>query len=162
MAPSGAFHFYPATATFLLHDVQVTIKHHFCGREVVYRAMRKLRIFRLLFSLAALLFVAKPFLGFVAFNQQVRPRISHTILVKSFTKRKPESLNEANAKAEAVHQQLSNPLLILLSAISVLLAALLPASIEQFIKLTGRLISDIRTALLPPERAFLLAGKLTI
>ncbi|MGZ3943844.1 MAG: hypothetical protein ACXVJB_02820 [Mucilaginibacter sp.] len=112
--------------------------------------------------MTALLFIAKPFLGFGAFNQQSQPRISHTILVKSFTKRKPESLEDADAKAEAMHRQLSNPLLVLLSAISFLLAALLPASIERIIKLTGRLIADIRTALLPPERAYLLAGKLTI
>jgi len=124
--------------------------------------MRKLRVAQVLFSLAALLFVAKPFLGFVAFNQQTQPRISHTILVKSFTKRKPESLHDASARAEAIRQQLSNPPLILLCAITVLLAMLLPASIERFIKLTGRLIADIRTALLPPERAYLLAGKLTI
>jgi hypothetical protein len=124
--------------------------------------MQKLRILHLLFSLAALLFVAKPFLGFVAFNRLSQPRISHTILIKSFTKRKPESLQEANAKAEGIHQQLSNPALILLSAISILIAALLPALIERFIKLTGRLICEIRTALLPPERACLLAGKLTI
>jgi hypothetical protein len=123
---------------------------------------QRLKTFRIFFSLTALLFVAKPFLGFGAFNPQSQPRISHTILVKSFTKRKPESLEDADAKAEAVHRQLSNPLMVLLSAISFLLAALLPASIERFIKLTGRLISDIRTSLLPPGRAYLLAGKLTI
>ena len=124
--------------------------------------MRTPRVVQVLFSLAALLFVAKPFLGFVAFNQQAQPRISHTILVKSFTKRKPESLHEANAAAEAIHQRLSNPLLTLLSAISFLLAVLLPVLIERSIKLTGQLIADIRTALLPPGRAYLLAGKLII
>jgi hypothetical protein len=124
--------------------------------------MRKLRVAKVLFSLAALLFVAKPFLGFVAFNQQAQPRISYTILVKSFTKRKPESLHEAHAAAEAIHQQLSNPLFTLLSAISFLLAILLPVLIERSIKLTGQLIADIRTTLLPPDRAYLLAGKLII
>lgn len=131
-------------------------------KESLIKAMQRLRILHLLFSLAALLFVAKPFLGFVAFNRLSQPRISHTILVKSFTKRKPESLHDADAKAEAVHQQLSNPILVLLSAISLLLAVLLPAYIEGRIKLTGQFIADIRTALLPPERAYLLTGKLTI
>jgi len=123
---------------------------------------QRLKIFRIFFSLTALLFVAKPFLGFGAFNQQSQPRITHTILVKSFTKRKPESLQEADAKADAVHKQLSNPLLALLSAITFLLAVLLPASIERYIKLTGQLIANIRAALLPPGRAYLLAGKLSI
>jgi len=122
--------------------------------------MRKLRIIHILFSLAALLFVAKPFLGFGAFSQQTRPRISHTILVKSFTKRKPESLHDANA--EALHQQLSNPVLVLLSAISLLLALLMPLLLQILPKLTSKFVSDIRVAILPPEQAYLLAGKLII
>jgi hypothetical protein len=124
--------------------------------------MQKLRVAQILFSLAALLFVAKPFIGFGTFNKEGRPSIAHTILIKSFTKRKPESLHDADAKAEAVYHQLSNPILVLLSAISFLLVLLLPVCIERLTKLTERLISDIRTSLLPPDRAYLLAGKLTI
>jgi hypothetical protein len=124
--------------------------------------MRKLRVLKVLFYFAALLFVAKPFLGFSAFNLQAKPRISHTILVKSFTKRKPENLHDAYAKAEAVHRQLSNPLLILLSAITLLLLIILPVLMAAPPKMTRRLLADILTSLLPPERAYLLAGKLLI
>jgi hypothetical protein len=124
--------------------------------------MRKLRVAHILFSLAALLFVAKPFIGFGAFNQQARPRIAHTILIKSFTKRKPESLHDADAKAEAVYHQLSNPILVLLSAISFLLVILLPVCIERLSKLTRKSITDICASFLPPNRAYLLAGKLII
>jgi hypothetical protein len=124
--------------------------------------MQRLKAFRIFFSLTALLFIAKPFLGFGAFNQQIKPRISHTILVKSFTKRKPETLQEADDKAEAIHLVLSNPLMVLISSITFLLASLLPLILERTLKLTGKMLSDIHTGLIPAGPAYLLAGKLTI
>jgi hypothetical protein len=124
--------------------------------------MSRLRIFQVFFSLAALLFIAKPFLGFGAFNQQVRPRISNTMLVKSFTKRKPESLEEANANVESIHRILIDPLSILFSAISVLLLLLFPKIFDPAAKITGKILSDIRFSILPPEPAYLLSGKLII
>ncbi|MGN6640124.1 MAG: hypothetical protein ACTHJ8_14540 [Mucilaginibacter sp.] len=109
-----------------------------------------------------MLFVAKPFFGFSAFNQQTKPRISHTILVKSFTKRKPESLQDADASAEAVSQKVANPLLVVLSAISLLISITLPLIFGVFTKITGKIIADIHFRILPPGQAYLLTGKLTI
>lgn len=123
---------------------------------------QRLKAFRIFFSLTALLFVAKPFLGFSAFNQQTKPRISHTILVKSFTKRKPESLQEADSTAEAVSQKVANPLLIALSAISFLISIALPLISEAFNKITGKIIADLRFGILPIEQPYLLTGKLSI
>ena len=124
--------------------------------------MSRLKAFQVFFSLAALLFIAKPFLGFGTFNQQVKPRISHTVLVKSFTKRKPESLEEANANVESIHRILIDPLSILFSAISVLLLLLFPKIFDPAAKITGKILSDIRFSILPPEPAYLLSGKLII
>ena len=124
--------------------------------------MSRLKAFQVFFSLAALLFVAKPFFGFGAFNQQSRLHISHTILVKSFTKRKPESLEDANANVESIHRLLTDPLAVLLSAISVLLLALFPKILDFTARITGKILSDIRFALLPPQPAYLLTGKLLI
>jgi hypothetical protein len=124
--------------------------------------MLRLKTFRIFISLAALLFVAKPFIGFAAFNYSSHPRISYTILVKSFTKRKPESLQDGYAKAEAIHQSLTNPLLVLLSGILFLMALLFPFLIGPGIKLTNRILLAINATLLPPGPAYLLSGKLII
>jgi hypothetical protein len=124
--------------------------------------MHRLKTFRLFISLAAILFVAKPFIGFATFNYSSHPRISHTILVKSFTKRKPESLQEGYAKSEAIHQSLINPSLVLLSGIFFLLAMLFPLSFDNGVKLTNRILLAICATILPPEPAYLLMGKLVI
>lgn len=124
--------------------------------------MHRLTVFRLFFTLAALLFVAKPFFGYEVSSREFRPRQVHTILVKSFSKRKPESLEDANASAERLHQLLTNPLAVLLSAISLLLLSLFPAGFKNNFNITAKLVSDIRYAILPAEHTYLLAGKLII
>jgi hypothetical protein len=124
--------------------------------------MQRIAVFKLLLTLVAMVFVAKPFFGFGAINQQLRPRQTHTILVKSFTKRKPESLEEADANVEFIHQLLISPLASILSAISILLLALFPSMFKNSTNVTRRVLSDIRFALLPREHTYLLAGKLII
>ncbi|MDB5138012.1 MAG: hypothetical protein JWP37_4615 [Mucilaginibacter sp.] len=124
--------------------------------------MQRITAFKLLLTLAAMVFVAKPFFGFGAFNQQLRPRQTHSIFVKSFTKRKPESLEEADEKIEAVHQLLINPFVTIISTISFLLLTLFPLAFKNNITVTSGFLSAIHFALLPPERAYLLTGKLLI
>jgi len=124
--------------------------------------MSKKLVFHFVFAFAALLFIAKPFLGYSAFNNKTKPRISHSILVKSFTKRKPDDLQDARAKAQAIRQLISDPPLRLVSAIAILMALLLPFAIESITKITHRVITDIRDSLSEPVPAWLLAGKLTI
>jgi hypothetical protein len=124
--------------------------------------MKQLKAFRIFFSLAALLFIAKPFLGFGAFYGQSHPRIEHSVLVKSFTKRMPESLAEADADAKQIHQLLADPLTILFPTISCLLLTLFPAVFKNGLKITGKVLSDIHYTLLPPQHSYLLTGKLLI
>ncbi|MBS1528732.1 MAG: hypothetical protein JSU01_00370 [Bacteroidetes bacterium] len=119
--------------------------------------MPRVVIFRVIFAFAALLFVAKPFLGFCAFAGQTQPRISHTVLVKSFTKRKPESLEEGYAKARALHALISDPPFVLQSVIILFLAVLLPTSLEN----TGK-PPKIEISFPQPIPAYLLTGKLSI
>ena len=114
--------------------------------------------FKIFFVFAALLFIAKPFFGFEASNYKFKIHISHNILVKSFSKRKPESLEDADKSARQIHLQLSNPLLVLISSISLLLISLLPAVFDYLRKITGRILSDIRLSLLPPGETYLLTG----
>lgn len=118
--------------------------------------------FKIFFAFAALLFIAKPFFGFELTNHKFKIHISHNILVKSFSKRKPESLEDADKNAKQIRQQLSNPLMVLLSSISILLLSLLPAVFDYLRKITCRVISDIHLSLLPPKNPYLLAGKLII
>ena len=124
--------------------------------------MNGLKAFRLFFAFAALLFAAKPFFGFGIYTSRFKPHISHNILVKSFTKRKPESLQEAEANQKRIHQQLTNPPAVLLSVISLLLLSLLPVLFTNLQKVTGKILSDIRLSLLPPGNTYLLSGKLII
>jgi len=124
--------------------------------------MLRLTAFRLFFSLAALLFVAKPFVGFGVFSRQSQPRQVHSILVKSFSKRKPESLEEADANVEFIHKLLSNPLLVIQSAISFLLLTIFPAVFKSSLRIAGEILSHLGYTLLPPGPAYLLTGKLII
>jgi hypothetical protein len=118
--------------------------------------------FKIFFAFAALLFIAKPFFGFEVASHRFKIHVSHNILVKSFSKRKPENLEDADKTAAQIHQQLSNPLMVLLSSMSLLLLSLLPLLFETLRKITDRVLSDIRFSLLPPEPAYLLSGQLII
>jgi hypothetical protein len=90
-----------------------------------------------------MLFVARPFLGFAFFNQQYRPKQVHSILVKSFSKRKPESLEEANANVEFIHHLLTNPLAFIISTISFLLLTLFPSVFKNCAEITNSFLSDM-------------------
>ncbi|MEO6849979.1 MAG: hypothetical protein ABI203_08900 [Mucilaginibacter sp.] len=87
---------------------------------------------------------------------------THTILAKSFTKRKPEDLEEAESNSERIHQALINPVLLLSSAIAFLLLSLVASVFKNIQTITNRLIAEINLALLPPQPAYLLTGKLII
>lgn len=123
---------------------------------------QRLKIFRIFFSLTALLFIAKPFLGFGAFYHHMRPKISYTVLVKSFTKRRPETLEDADEKVRFVHELLSKPMFFILPAIAFLLATLMPDLPGNLIKLTKSTLSRIINEGSPTGRTYLLTGKLSI
>jgi len=124
--------------------------------------MKGATAFKIFFAFAALLFIAKPFFGFEIPNHHLKIHISHNILVKSFSKRKPENLEDADKSARQIQQQLLNPMMVLLSSMSLLLFSLLPALLDSLQKITGKVLANIRLSLLPPENTYLLAGKLII
>ena len=124
--------------------------------------MHKLKAFRLFFSLAALLFLAKPFVGFGIIYRQAKTIKTHTILVKSFTKRKPEGIEEADDNIRAVHQLLTNPPLFLQSAIAIVLLIFLPLTLKFYGSVINWLLYKNRHGLLPPEHTYLLTGQLII
>jgi len=124
--------------------------------------IEKLKIIRFAICIAALMFVAKPFIGFRTFSGHHKLHISHTILVKSFTKRKTETQEEVDARAEQVHKLITNPILFLLPVIAYLLNVLLPYRLEDATRITRKMLSDIRAGILPPGDTYLLSGKLSI
>lgn len=124
--------------------------------------MQRATVFRLVISIAAMIFVLKPFLGFRTLNRQFKPRISHSILAKSFTKRKPESLEDADERVALIHKVLTNPPLPLLGTISFLLSVLFSLVAFSGVKITRRTLSDLRTTLYPAQPVYLRCSSLLI
>jgi hypothetical protein len=112
------------------------------------------------FYLAALMFVAKPFIGFTINAGSVSIMEAHSILAKSFSKRKPEDLNDGKAKANSIHLRLTNPPLLL--TITALLSLLFPVVFIARRRTGNSFINELKTALVPAAQPYLLAGKLII
>lgn len=108
-----------------------------------------------------MLFVVKPFIGFSMIAQLSQLKQTDSIIVKVFSKRKPEFLVEADDKKTAVAQQLNLPPAKLLLAFSALLAAFFPLIIGRY-KITARYLHQLSLKVLPDEQTYLLTGKLTI
>lgn len=115
------------------------------------------------FYLAALMFVAKPFIGFsIACIDSVSIIESHSLLAKSFTNRKPEDLEDSKAKAGAIRLQLTNPPLPLLLTITALFSLLFPLLFKRNERVGYSFLNNLQTSLVPAAQPYLLTGKLTI
>lgn len=87
--------------------------------------MRQSKIVKILFFLAVLFFVAKPFLGFSMFNRS-NPPSGVSIFVKAFTKRKQEYVKDSKFDIQTAQQKLSEPANQLLLGFAFLLSILFP------------------------------------
>lgn len=67
--------------------------------------MNQLNSIKLILFLAAIIFIAKPFMGFSVY-EQLRDKDETNLLVKIFAKRKPEFLDEAAARSIILRQLL--------------------------------------------------------
>lgn len=123
--------------------------------------MNKLKTAKLLLVLAAMFFIVKPFLGFSVLTQNIESRHADNILVKVFSKRKPEFLDDAQEKKTALVQQLGQPPLKLLFSIRKLINLLFPLVLVTF-SFTNRFLQQLFLKLLPDKQTYLLTGKLTI
>lgn len=124
--------------------------------------MSKLKAIKFLLVFAALLFVAKPFLGFSGSKLLKNKKDNTIILVKAFTKRVPEYLEEAEIKKAAILKLISNPPANLMLAITALLSLLFPLIYKIRENITGQVIDQLSFNSLQDERTYLLTGKLTI
>jgi hypothetical protein len=121
--------------------------------------MRKLTSAKIFFCLAALLFVAKPFLGFSIFSR-VHPPAVENIFVKAFTKRKVETHDSNKRSAEAIQKKLGDAAQQFSLLIFALLSIILP------LVLLSSLIIPVQRgpvfSLAPSQPSWLLNGKLII
>ena len=122
----------------------------------------KLKTLYFFFYLAVLMFTAKPFIGFSLIGSNSFLIDSHSILAKSFSNRKPEDLEDSKAKANTIHQQLTNPPLPLLLTITALLSLLFPVVFKAESRIGDSFINELKTALVPAAQPYLLTGKLII
>jgi hypothetical protein len=115
---------------------------------------------KLFLFFAVLLFAAKPFIGFSAYRHM--PLASKSIIVKAFTKRKQEYIEDGEFDTHSIIKRLADPLNELVLLFSSLLAVIFPLVLSIGKNITTRTLADIQFGLFPPQQLYLLSGKLTI
>lgn len=116
---------------------------------------------KIYFCLAALLLVAKPFLGFTMFSH-LQSTVDSNIFVKSFTKRTLEFSENSENSIKAIQKKLANPVNDVLLRFSYLLAILFPALFASYKGVTSLSLLRLRLALSPREHTYLLNSNLLI
>ncbi|OOQ58730.1 hypothetical protein [Mucilaginibacter pedocola] len=122
--------------------------------------MQAIRIQVLLFFAVAM-FAAKPFIGFST-SYWAANDTQATILAKAFTKRKQEFVEDSDFDVIAVQKRIAEPLFAAFLALSFFLSGFFARVFAPVKAITGRVLSDIRYGLVPPEQLYLLGGKLSI
>jgi hypothetical protein len=118
----------------------------------------KLKTAKWLFAIAVLLFVAKPFIGF-ALNPS-NPFIQESILVKSFTKRKHDYVENSAQDAKTIQKRLADPVNQLFLLFSFLFISAI--IFDGAFNITARFLQKIRRNLISSPEAWLLDGQLII
>ncbi|MBS7565367.1 hypothetical protein KHS38_13225 [Mucilaginibacter sp. Bleaf8] len=98
--------------------------------------MKRMQTYKLILCIAAMIFIAKPFLGFNLYEQLQNNSQENSLIVKIFTQRKPEFLEEAitqNIAFQALIKEKGHQFILTINA---LLIALFPLS--AFFVLTRR------------------------
>jgi len=122
--------------------------------------MKPINTVKIFFYLAVLLFVAKPFVGYSIFYVDHHVTQPGNLLVKIFSQRKPEDLEDAKIVAADIHHKLSNPPVLL--SIMALLGLLFPALYKRVTDINNSFINNTNVALVPVHPPYFLSGKLTI
>jgi len=104
--------------------------------------MRLLKPVKILFILAALLFVAKPFLGFCIFNGTHHPAKA-SILVKSFTKRKLEYSENGDFNMSSIQKKLADPVNASFPTFAFLLCIIFPAGFTAGLNISNRFLRNL-------------------
>ena|ERR1700733_8482517 len=120
----------------------------------------KLKTAKWLFAVGVLLFVAKPFIGFAL--DASSPVSEASILIKAFTKRKHEYVENSRFDAKTIQKQLADPVNQLFLLFSALLTIIFPLIFAAGFNITNRFVQKIKRGLHPFPDTWLLDGQLII
>jgi hypothetical protein len=123
--------------------------------------MLSFRTAKIYFCFAALLLVAKPFLGFSMFSR-LHPPAGDSIFIKSFTKRFQEYSENSDNNLQAILKKLSEPDANLFLRFSFLLSILFPLAFVSLVSSTSGYLQQLRFALSFRENTYLLNSNLII
>jgi len=123
--------------------------------------MHRIHSAKIIFCLAALLFVAKPFLGFTMFSRKHPPAVEN-IFIKAFNKRKLEDSETNKFGSSAVQKQLSDSGQHFILRFSFLLGVLFPALFAFRGNVTSQFLNDLQLSIAPREQVYLFSGKLLL
>ncbi|TWI98215.1 hypothetical protein JN11_03294 [Mucilaginibacter frigoritolerans] len=116
---------------------------------------------KIYFSLAVLLLVAKPFLGFGMFSR-IHPPADENIFVKAFNKRKQEYSEDSNNDFNTLLKKLAEPAKLFFLRFLYFLNILFPAVFAAGISITTGLLNKIRSDLSDGKQVWLLNSTLLI
>jgi len=119
--------------------------------------MSRIASIKIVLFFAALVFIAKPFIGF-GLSGHLRSHVKTNIFVKAFSKRKIE---DSRLAMNAIEKLLTSPLNNLFLRFSFLLSILFPLAFTSIREITGRFLRGLSLRLLPRELT-LLTGQLII
>jgi hypothetical protein len=119
--------------------------------------MTRIQSAKIIFCIAAFLFVAKPFIGF-GISGHLKSPVKTNIFAKIFSKRKIE---DGRSSMNAIQKQLSQPATNLFLRFAFLLAILFPLVFKIREGVTDRLLQQLHLQLLP-QPLTLFTGQLLI
>lgn len=123
--------------------------------------MKKLQTAKIYLFVAALLFVAKPFLGFGMFSK-LHPPAQENIFIKAFSKSAPEYSEDNSFNLFEVQKKAISPLPMGFYGISFLLSILFPVLFAAGNKINQHYLRQIQLCVFQPGDAWLLNGHLLI
>jgi len=120
---------------------------------------QKLNHAKLLFLLAACLIVAKPFIGFVINRSHAT---AQSILVKSFTKRKQEYIENGGFDVKAVQRKLADPVMHVFAPFAILSGILFLSLVIDSTETVSRFFLITKFGLFPSTPVWLINSQLII
>jgi len=88
--------------------------------------MQRMQVYKLILCIAAMIFIAKPFMGYGLYEQLQNNSQENSMIVKIFAKRKPEFLEEAITSAVAFQALIKEKSQQFMLTISALLLSVFP------------------------------------
>ena len=119
----------------------------------------KLKTAKWLFAIGVLFFVAKPFIGYSIRSGSLSEA---SILVKSFTKRKHDYVEDSVQDAKNIQKRLADPVNQLFLHFSFLLGIISALTFDTAFNITAGFLQKIKRNLFSSPEAWLLDGQLII